>query len=145
MKSRPIFFLGCRLNASDRAAIERLQIRSVFDVTSEFGETAFLRKLNYRACPLLDTNAPTIDELKSGAQWIADAAQSGPVYVHCALGHGRSATFVAAALLLSGRAQNASSAVEIVRQQRPHIGLSRAQRSVLQQLGASCIGRSLSD
>ena len=133
----PDVFLGCRLNGSDRAAIELLNIRSVLDLTGEFGETALLRELNYRSYPLLDTRAPTLDELKTGAHWILEAAQSGPIYVHCALGHGRSATFVAATLLLAGRAQNAESAVEIVRSKRPHSGLSRAQLAVLRQFEAT--------
>ena len=130
----PDIYLGCRLNAGDRAAIERLNIHSVLDLTSEFGESAPLRQLNYRAQPLLDTGAPTLDELRDGARWIAQAAKDGPVYVHCALGHGRSATFVAAALMQSGAAQDAGEAVEIIRRKRPHIGLSRAQLAVLQRL-----------
>ena len=141
----PNIFLGCRLNRSDRATIERLQIRSVFDVTSEFGETKFLRDLNYQVCPLLDTQAPTLDQLRAGAQWITAATSQGPVYVHCALGHGRSATFVAAALVSSGQAENAHSAIETIRRQRPHIGLSRAQLAVMQQLDATRAARALSN
>ena len=130
----PNLILGCRLNQSDRAEIEHLNICSVFDVTSEFGEIALLRQLNYRVGPLLDTHAPALDELRAGARWIGDAAKIGPVYVHCALGHGRSATFVAAALLQSGHAENAEAAVEMIRRKRPHIGLSDAQLKVLQRL-----------
>ena len=138
-------FLGCRLNQSDRAAIERLNIQSVLDLTSEFGEAVPLRALSYRSCPLLDTSAPNIGELSEGAQWILEAARCGPVYVHCALGHGRSATFVAAALVQSGIALDAERAVEIVRNKRPHIGLSRAQLAVLRQLEASHAERSVAD
>lgn len=130
----PDIYLGCRLNESDWIAIECLGIASVFDLTSEFGETAPLRELNYRCQPLLDTRAPSLDELQSGAQWILEASQSGPVYVHCALGHGRSATFVAAALMLSGRAPDAGNAVEQIRQKRPQIGLTPAQLAVLRRL-----------
>ncbi len=133
----PGIFLGCRLGRSDRALVERLQIRSVFDLTGEFGEAAFLRQLNYRAQPLLDTGAPTLGELEAGARWITAATSHGPIYVHCALGHGRSATFVAAALLLLGRAQNAHSALELIRRKRPHIGLSRAQLAVLRHFNAT--------
>ena len=141
----PNIFLGCRLNQSDRATIERLQIRGVFDVTSEFGEAAPLRELNYCSCPILDTSAPTPDQLQAGARWIVEAARVAPVYVHCALGHGRSATFVAAALILSGRAQSAQNAVEMIRRRRPHIGLSRAQLAVTQQLDATRAARTLSN
>ena len=64
----PNIFLGCHLNQKDRATIERLNIQSVLDLTSEFGETACLRGLNYRLCPLLDTKAPSFNGLKTGAQ-----------------------------------------------------------------------------
>ena len=141
----PNIYLGCKLNQSDRAAIERMNIQSVFDLTSEFGEIACLRGLNYRALPLLDTCAPKLDELQGGAQWVLESARTGPVYVHCALGHGRSATFVAAALMLSGRAQDAEIAVEQIRRKRPHIGLTRAQLAVLWQLQGNSARRPLSN
>ena len=133
----PNLYLGCRLNARDNAAIERLGIASVLDLTAEFGETARLRNLNYRCIPLLDTRAPTLEQLQTGAIWIENALETGPVYVHCALGHGRSSTFVAAYLILAGRAPNAEEAVAKIKRLRPRIGLTRAQMAVLQSYASA--------
>ncbi|MBM0742981.1 dual specificity protein phosphatase family protein [Phormidium sp. CLA17] len=84
-------YLGCRLGASDKRDIEKLGIKSVLDLTCEFSETPALRRLSYRCIPILDTRAPSLESLKSGAEWIQEESAKGPVYVHCALGHGRSA------------------------------------------------------
>lgn len=127
----PHVYLGCRLNERDKISIERLKIARVLDLTSEFAETPFLRALDYRCIPLLDTRAPNLEQLREGATW---SAQSDvPIYVHCALGHGRSATFVAAYLLLTKRAQNADDAVAQIQKLRPRIGLTREQMAVLNQ------------
>ena len=126
----PNVYLGCRLNERDKTKIESLKIARVLDLTSEFSETPFLRALDYRCIPLLDTRAPTLTQLREGVDWIAQS--DVPIYVHCALGHGRSATFVAAYLLLSKRAQNAADAVSQIQKVRPRIGLSREQMAVTQ-------------
>ena len=128
----PNVYLGCRLSARDQAEIETLRIARVLDLTSEFAETPFLRALDYCCIPLLDTHAPTLTQLRAGANWIAQS--DDPIYVHCALGHGRSATFVAAYLLLSKRAQSAADAVSQIQKLRPRIGLSREQMAVLRCL-----------
>ena len=128
----PGVYLGCRLNRRDRAAIERLGIARVLDLTSEFAEAPFLRALDYRCLALLDTRAPTLDQLRDGALYIAQSER--PIYVHCALGHGRSATFVAAYLMLTNRAHNAADAIAQIQRVRPRIGLTPAQLAVLRQL-----------
>ena len=89
-----------------------------------------MRALDYRCIPLLDTRAPNLTQLREGANYIAQS--DGPIYVHCALGHGRSATFVAAYLLLSKRAQTAESVVTQIQKLRPRIGLAREQMAVLE-------------
>ena len=129
----PSVYLGCRLNVSDKTRIEDLGIRSVLDLTCEFSETAALRNLNYRCIPLLDTRAPSTQQLRDGAHWICERAKDGPVYVHCALGHGRSATFVAAHLMLADSI-TARQAVEKIKRVRPHIGLKLEQFAVLEKL-----------
>lgn len=58
-------------------------------------------------CPaqVWDTHAPTPQQIEAGVQWaLAQRASGLPVLVHCAHGHGRSATVLAAILIgeLSG-------------------------------------------
>jgi protein-tyrosine phosphatase len=130
----PNVYLGCRLNRRDEPDIERLQIKSVLDLTCEFSEIPALRQLNYRCIPVLDQCAPSLESLQDGARWIRQQAENGPVYVHCALGHGRSAMFVAAYLLLAGKASTPQEALEIIKAHRPHIELHPAQLQQLNRL-----------
>jgi len=127
-------YLGCRLSPRDAGAMAQLGIQSVLDLTCEFSEVPALRGLAYRCIPVLDTCAPTLDQLTAGAAWIQQQAAKGPVYVHCALGHGRSATFVAAYLLMSGKSHTTQEAVDKTAALRPKIGLSKSQTALLQQL-----------
>lgn len=132
-------YLGCRLSQKDKNDINKLGIKSVLDLTCEFSEISALRQLSYRCIPVLDSRAPTMEQLKVGAEWIREEATKGPVYVHCALGHGRSATFVAAYLLLSGKARTAQEAIEKIRAFHPRIGLHSEQIARLEEI-ASKIG-----
>lgn len=135
-------YLGCRLSPGDKHEIEKLGIRSVLDLTCEFSETPAMRGVGYRCIPLLDTFAPSVEQLADGADWLAERVAQGPVYVHCALGHGRSATFVAAYLLVSGKAATPNEAVEMIRRIRSRIGLHPGQRAVLNELAELCQARS---
>lgn len=125
-------YLGCLLSRNDEADIQRLGLASVLDLTCEFGETLTLRRLSYLCIPTLDTYPPSVKQLETGARWIQEEASKGPIYVHCALGHGRSATFVAAYLLLSGKANTPEAAIEHIQKLRPRIGLHPQQIAVLE-------------
>jgi hypothetical protein len=127
-------YLGCRLGPNDRLDIEKLGIRSVLDLTCEFGEIPALRQLRYRCIPILDTRAPSLESLEEGAGWVETQAAQGPVYVHCALGHGRSAMFVAAYLLRSGQARTPQEAIDQIKVHRPRIGLHPQQVALLEKL-----------
>ncbi len=125
--------LACKLSSEDESGLQKRDVRAVLDLTCEFSETPFLRTLNYRSIPVLDTHSPTLEQLREGARFLADRAKDGAVYVHCALGHGRSALFVAAYLIETGRARSAEEATEIVRQKRANIELAPAQLSRLEE------------
>ncbi|HEX8834778.1 MAG TPA: dual specificity protein phosphatase family protein [Abditibacteriaceae bacterium] len=129
-------YLGCRLSNNDKGDIEKLGIKSVLDLTCEFSEIPALRQLSYRCIPIPDTRAPSLELLKSGAEWIHEESLAGPVYVHCALGHGRSAMFVAAYLLFSGKALTAQEALDKIKIIRPRIGLHPEQVALLEKMSA---------
>jgi len=76
--------------------------------------------------PVLDATAPTPGESSDAAAWLAGRVSGGPVYVHYALGHGRSATVVVAYLLATGQAATAEEGLALVRQKRPGVGLTRS-------------------
>lgn len=103
----------------------------VADLTSEFGAARNVRRLAaYRCLPTLDA-APPPDSRAFDDLVRALAASPGPVYVHCALGHGRSALVVAAVLLARGLAKDANEAEAQVKAARPGVGLNKAQRAFL--------------
>ncbi|WP_416466243.1 phosphatase PAP2/dual specificity phosphatase family protein [Pseudomonas sp. LFS044] len=90
----------------------------------------------YRSLPTLDLIAADAQLLQQAADAIEHLRTQGPLLVCCALGYSRSASAVAAWLLLSGRCSDAAQAEALIRQARPGIVLHPAHRQVLKQLGA---------
>jgi len=90
----------------------------------------------YRSLPTLDLIAADAELLQQAADAIEHLRTQGPLLVCCALGYSRSASAVAAWLLLSGRCSDAAQAEALIRQARPGIVLHPAHRQVLKQLGA---------
>jgi protein-tyrosine phosphatase len=107
----------------------------VVDLTSEFVESQAVRaKATYRCVPTLDGLAPP------QAAFVALVAEvagfEGTVYVHCAFGHGRAATFAAAVLVARGLAADMFAAEALMKTRRPAVRLSRAQRRLAHRLAA---------
>ncbi|MFH1723639.1 MAG: dual specificity protein phosphatase family protein [Elusimicrobiota bacterium] len=128
----PGLFLGSRPLPFDAAYIEQIKVRSVLDLTCELQETAFMRQAEaYRCIPVLDATAPTRAQLDEGVAWIRETLKRGPVYVHCAMGHGRSATFIAAHILTEKLAGDVEAAMEIIRGKRPGAKLNAEQHEFL--------------
>jgi hypothetical protein len=131
----PGLYLGGWLFPWERARLNNLGIASVLDLTCELGEAGFLRDVEtYRCIPLLDGTAPTAAQLQSGIDFIRQQLPRGPVYVHCAMGHGRSATVVAGYLMATGAAATLPAAIDLIRARRPGIRLNPAQRRSLEGL-----------
>lgn len=126
-------YLGALLDRRESRALEFLGVASVLDLCAELPESQPFRALHYRHIPLLDAQAPKAEQLAQGANWITQQLRKGSVYVHCALGHGRSATFVAAYLLASGKADSVETALARLAEQRPGVKLNRAQRQALEE------------
>ena len=61
-------------------------------------------------------------------------ACGGPVYVHCALGHGRSALVTAAVLLRRGIVGDVRAAELHLRERRPGVRLKGVQRRLLERM-----------
>jgi hypothetical protein len=139
---QPGLFLGCRLPAHAAARLAAQRPWSVLDLTSEFSEAvAFRTAAAYLCLPLLDHTAPTVDQLHQGCAFLSARLPTGPVYVHCAVGHGRSATFVAAYLLASGGADSPEQAIAFLKARRPGVHINAAQRTVLHAFGQTLPSR----
>jgi protein-tyrosine phosphatase len=102
----------------------------VVDLTAEFPEPrAVTAGRGYLCLPTLDSAAP--DPVGFAALLAKLKDHPGPVYIHCASGHGRSATVAGALLLARGRAAEPREAERLLRQVRPGIRLNKAQRALL--------------
>jgi hypothetical protein len=124
----PGLYLGRRLVAREASL---MPAKHILDLTSEFPEPVPLRGRDYSNVPMLDGVAPTISQLSEAVDSLRASMREGATFVHCALGHGRSATVAAAFLLAEGHAATVDDAICIVRSKRPSVRLSRGQRRVL--------------
>ena len=99
----------------------RAGVTAVLDLSAEFSEAKPFRDLRYRNIPVLDLTAPTRAQLLEMASFIADQSRNGIVYVHCKIGYSRSASAVAASLILSGTVGTAEKAFALIRRARPSV------------------------
>ncbi len=131
----PGLYLGGWLFPWERHKLHGAQIASVLDLTCELNEAGFLRSApSYRCIPLLDGTAPTAAQLQAGINFIRERLPAGPVYVHCAMGHGRSVTVVAGYLMAIGAVRDLPSAVKFIREKRPGIRINAAQKKSIELL-----------
>ncbi len=125
----PNLFFGRRLASREGAAVGWV---GVLDLAAEFAESRRLREVaGYKSLPVLDATAPTEPQLRAAVAWVTEGVASGPVYVHCALGHGRSACVVVAYLLSVGVVATVAEGVRLLRSLRPGARLNAPQRQRL--------------
>jgi protein-tyrosine phosphatase len=84
----------------------------------------------YLAIPTLDAMSPSPAQIARAVD--AVLAAPGPAFIHCAFGHGRSATVAAAVLVRRGEA-TLDDVEHKLRARRPRIGLNAHQRRALAQ------------
>ena len=127
----PNLAFGRRL--TEREA-RRSDFASVLDLAAEFIEVRTFRQLSgYHSLPVFDTTAPTPEQLRFAVEWLRDAVARGPVYVHCALGHGRSACVILAYLLATGVVATVAEGMKLRREKRPNVKLHASQRDALRR------------
>jgi protein-tyrosine phosphatase len=85
---------------------------------------------------LLDASAPTVGQLREAVAWLRELESLGPVYVHCAAGHGRSVCIVVAYLLAIGAADSIEAAERRLRELRSGVRLNADQIRSLRQFQA---------
>jgi predicted protein tyrosine phosphatase len=117
----PYIWIGGKLGRREAKNALRARVTSVLDLSAEFSETTLFRAVGYRNIPILDLTAPTQEQLREMGNFIAEQCEPGIVYVHCKVGYSRSASAVAAYLIMSGNASDAEEALAIIRRARPSI------------------------
>ena len=131
----PGLFLGRRPLIGDREANLPHKLGGVVDLCVEFpesGPVVGVAEEDYLSIPALDGTAPSLHDTKYAVDWIEDRLKAGKnVLVHCAAGHGRSATVVAALLIARGLATDALTAQRLMQTIRPRVSLNRSQRALI--------------
>lgn len=73
-----------------------------------------------------------MDQIDEGVAWAMRHTRAGlPVLIHCAHGHGRSATVLAAVLIAGGATEGVAGAEAAMKAARPRVRLNRRQRAAL--------------
>jgi protein tyrosine phosphatase (PTP) superfamily phosphohydrolase (DUF442 family) len=117
----------------------RLQARGITAVVNmriEFDDNdAGIAPPRYLYLPVVDDQAPTVEQLRTGADFVAEEiARGGAVYVHCGSGIGRAATMAAAYLIDTGL--NADEAWARIRAARPFIRPTPPQLEQIERFAA---------
>jgi hypothetical protein len=131
-------WLGRRITPKEAATLFGDATVAVLDLTSEFQECARLRGTHYLCLPTMDHSAPTQARLRAGVDFIAANRRKRIVYVHCALGHGRSATVVAAWLLQNDPKLAVAAAIKQLQAIRSGVRLNGEQREALEVFAQDC-------
>ena len=112
-----------------------LEVSRYIDLTAEFQEPGEFRKLaGYLAYPILDASAPSAVEL---AEIVAEVGD-GPIFIHCAQGHGRTGLFALALLLSRGEARSVEEGLSMLSKARPGIRLNTLQRKCIESFANAC-------
>ena len=117
-------WLGRRITSQQATTLFGDAPVATLDLTSEFQECDRLRGPHYLCLPAMDHSAPTQVRLHAGANFISANCRERVVYVHCALGHGRSSTVVAAWLLQNDPKLEVDAAIKQLQAIRPGVRLN---------------------
>jgi len=129
----PGWYLSGWINNAEclRAAGSSLKKVAILDMTCELPRRLFscdTCDVQYMNIPILDRLSPSVDDIAKAAKWCNEMRkQDYDVVVHCAFGHGRSATCFIAALLAAGAQSGIDETESWLQGMRPHVKLTKEQ------------------
>ena len=128
---------GLRLGRmlSNREAQQQIDtgVTAVLDLTCEHDETKRFRRLpGYHNIQVLDLTLPAMNVMDEAVRFVRDQMDDGEVFLHCAIGHGRSAIVATAVLMVSDESLDVDEACHHVKTLRPRAKLPPHVRHHLQ-------------
>ena len=131
-------FLGGQYNRRGAGRLRQRGITSAVNMRGEYDEQKHGYALeHYCYLPTVDNHAPTLEDLRKGAQFIQQELDAGRrVYVHCWEGVGRAPTMLAAYLVSTGI--KPSEAWARIKAVRPFIRPSLPQLQQIDLFAAAC-------
>jgi diacylglycerol kinase (ATP) len=137
----PNLVIGSAPTTGHRRALEQAGVDAVCNVCFEFpGLLGPMqgRDVPHHDQPFLDAVAPPLLPLQAAVDWVVGQRTQGrTVLVHCAQGHGRSATVCAAVIVRMGDAVDVDAAVALLTERRPGVHLRDPHRVRLAELVAT--------
>jgi hypothetical protein len=133
----PRLYLGRQPFPWERRQLAEAGIGAILSLCIELPEWIGRRiaiGIHFTRIPILDGMPPMEHQFQDTVQWIARHREQGhTILVHCAQGHGRSSTIVAAGLCRLGLAAEVDEAIAQIRKYRPAAHPSGDQEQALRR------------
>lgn len=124
------FSLGGALMFDDIERLQRQGIEAVMNLCAERQDDPHRLSdahMEYVWLPVIDTCAPTFEQIAFGISWIKYQQRNGhSIYIHCAAGVGRSATMLACWYIYA-QGMSAQEALRFLKARHPQVALTRRQ------------------
>lgn len=131
----PQLFVGPQYRQPGLKHLKKNGIHAVVNMRVEHDDqTHGLSPRLYCYLPTIDDDAPSMEHLQKGVDFIRNAIAAGEkVYIHCGAGVGRAPTMAAAYLISTG--VSLETAIQIIKKVRPFIFIMPPQMEILKQWG----------
>ncbi len=135
---KPQLFVGGQHSSRGYAEMRQRGISAIINMRERrFSDVAAgIAGQSHLQLATVDNTPPTVADLLRGAAFArAEIARGGKVYIHCGVGVGRAPTMAAAYLITTGLSPRA--ALQAIKQARPFVHLTAAQRVALDEFAAA--------
>ena len=136
----PGVLVGPQYRRNGLRRLTEMGVRYCVNMRIEFDDAEHgLAPEHYCYLPTVDDEAPTLEHLRRGVEFVEGAVSAGEsVYIHCGGGIGRAPTMAAAYFI--SRGYSLEDAVELIRERRPFIHIMPPQFEQLRRYEASLRG-----
>lgn len=129
----PEIYVGPQYNLAGKRKLESMGITAGINMRLEFDDAAHgLALEKYCYLPTIDDEAPALDHLNAGIDFIQHMLAEGrKVYIHCAGGVGRAPTMAAAYFISQGL--TLAETLTLIKKTRPFIKIMPPQMALLKR------------